>query len=399
MSRSAKQPRVVFVGHIARLSGGEIALVRLLSALKKDVEPHVILGEPGPLVERLERMGVPVEVIPLAGHVRDVRRHGVSRAELNARVIAQTSGYIWRLRRRLRELKPDIVHTNTLKAALYGGIAGRLAGIPVVWHIRDRIASDYLPLGPRVLIRTVGSIVPSSLIANSCSTLATVPLRLSVLRPYRAAVPDCVEPPTVRALCPKEVMTVGMVGRLAPWKGQHVFLRAFASVFRDQEAQARVIGSAMFGDDNYAAELPRLAERLGIDSQVDFRGFREDVWRELRELDVLVHASVVPEPFGQVVLEGMGVGLPVVATAAGGPAELIRDSIDGLLVPPGDIAALAKALRRLRDDPELGERLGAAALERSREFTPQHAAEGVLDVYRQVLGLDTRDANYQSRSV
>lgn len=389
----------MFVGHIARLSGGEIALVRLLSALKKDIEPHVILGEPGPLVEHLERMGVPVEVIPLAGDVRDVRRHGVSRAELNVRVIAQTFDYIWRLRQRLRELKPDIVHTNTLKAALYGGIAGRLAGIPVVWHIRDRIASDYLPLGPRVLIRTVGSIVPSSLIANSCSTLATIPLRLSVQRPYRAAVPDCVEPPTVRALFPKEVMTVGMVGRLAPWKGQHIFLRAFASVFRDQEAHARVIGSAMFGDDNYAVELPRLAERLGIDSQVDFRGFREDVWHELRELDVLVHASVVPEPFGQVVLEGMGVGLPVVATAAGGPAELIRHSIDGLLVPPGDIAALAKALRRLRDDPELGERLGAAALERSREFTPQHAAEGVLDVYRQVLGLDTRDANYQLRSV
>ncbi len=96
-----------------------------------------------------------------------------------------------------------------------------------------------------------------------------------------------------------------------------------------------------------------MARELGLADRVSFRGFAEDVHAELARLDVLVHASTVPEPLGQVVLEGMAAGLPVVAADAGGPAEIIDDGVDGLLYPPGDEAALAERLRRLADDREL----------------------------------------------
>jgi glycosyltransferase involved in cell wall biosynthesis len=179
--------------------------------------------------------------------------------------------------------------------------------------------------------------------------------------------------------------TIGIVGRLAPWKGQHVFLDAFAQAFRGTKVRGRIIGSALFGEDSYADSLRRQAERLGIAHQVEFRGFREDVWAELRALDVLVHSSVRPEPFGQVVLEGMAAGVPVIAAAAGGPTELITDGVDGLLTRPGDPTELAGAMRRLVDDPELRARLADAARERSREFTPERTAEQLLAVYRQVV--------------
>ena len=142
----------------------------------------------------------------------------------------------------------------------------------------------------------------------------------------------------------------------------------------------------MFGEEAYGRSLEARVERLGIQGQIEFRGFRDDVWSELDELDVLAHCSVSPEPFGQVVLEGMAAGLPVVATEGGGPSELITSGVDGILTPPGDVSALASALTRLVGEPALREELGEAGRLRSLAFTPERTAAGLLDVYRDVLG-------------
>ena len=164
-----------------------------------------------------------------------------------------------------------------------------------------------------------------------------------------------------------------------------MFLEAFAEAFRGTPVRGRVIGSALFGEDAYEQRLREQAERLGIASQIEFRGFREDVQVELGELDVLVHSSVIPEPFGQAVLEGMAAGIPVIATDAGGPAELITNGRDGILTQPGDAHELAEALRRLESDAALRDALGSEAMSRSMEFTPERTAARLLAVYREVL--------------
>jgi glycosyltransferase involved in cell wall biosynthesis len=381
-----RKPRVVFVDHVARLSGGEIALLRLLPALSPHVDAHVVLGEDGLLRERLEQLGIETEVLALDPRLRDVRRATIRPGEIDVRALMPLPGYTLRLARHVRALGADLLHTNTLKAALYGGVAGRLARVPVVWHVRDRIAPDYLPKSAVHLIRMAAHVLPTAIVANSRATLDTLPgvTRSGVL--YNPVVPDAVAPGLSRPTRGERPLTVGIVGRLAPWKGQDVFLEAFASAFRGEKVRAHIVGSAMFGEDAYARSLEQHAERLGIAGQVDFRGFREDVWDELAELDVLVHASVNPEPFGQVVLEGMAAGLPVVASTEGGPSELVANDVDGLLTPPGDVEALAEALRRLSDDPGLRQRLGVAAVQRSREFTPERTAQQLLDVYRGILG-------------
>jgi len=377
--------RVVYLDHCAQLSGAELALLTLLPSLV-DVDAHVILAEDGPLVSRLVRQGISVEVMGMADVARQVSRHRVRPGALPARSMASTAGYVLKLARRLRRLQPDLVHTNSLKAAVYGGVAARLAGIPVVWHVHDRIADDYLPGAAVHLMRAMSAHIPDRIVASSEATLATLGRAADngvvVANPVRAGSPATARPRAGR----DEPLRVGMIGRLAPWKGQTVFLDAFARVFRGGQEQAVIVGGALFGEDDYGDGLQRQAAALGLTERVEFRGFRDDVTAELATMDIAVHASIVPEPFGQVIVEAMAAGVPVIASDAGGPAEIITPGVDGLLSPPGDVGALATSLRRLADDPGLRERLRVAGHRRARDFAPDQVAGAMMGVYQDLVG-------------
>jgi glycosyltransferase involved in cell wall biosynthesis len=373
--------RVVVLDHCARLSGGELALLDLLPALQETAEFHVILGEDGPIASRLARLGVSVEVLTMPETARGLPRDQVRPGRLPLRSALSSARHTFRLAQRLWRLQPDLVHANSLKACLYGGAASRLAGIPVIWHMRDRIAEDYLPAPAVRLIRTLARRLPTAVLANSSATLATLPGVSGTIAP----TPVAINGTTVQQRGHSGPLRIGMLGRLASWKGQHVFLEAFARAFPKGTQQAVIIGSSLFvQDDAYGVDLGRLAAQLGIADRVTFCGFREDVAAELSQLDILVHASVVPEPFGRVVVEGMAAGLPVIATSQGGPAEIIENEVNGLLVPPNDIAALARALRQLAAQPELRRTLGAAARHRARDFTPDAIAATVISTYLRV---------------
>jgi len=375
--------RVVYLGHSAALSGAELGLVELIGALH-DVEAHVLLAEDGPLVERLRARGAAVDVLALGEQTRRLRRASVrpGAPALGPAALA-TVAYAWRLGRRLRSLRPDLVHANTLKAFVYGAIAARLARTPLVWHVHDRIADDYLTPAAVRFLRAAAPRAACGVIANSDATLATLARpRLPAAVVHEPVAASAVAEPTPSRDRP---FTAAMVGRLAPWKGQDVFLRAFARAFPDGPERAIIVGSALFGEHAYAASLERLVGRLGLAGRVELRGFRDDVAAELAAADALVHASVIAEPFGRVVIEGMAAGLPVVAAGAGGPAEVIADGVDGLLYPPGDADALAAAIARLAGDPALRGRLAAAGRLRARSFSPEAAAAQTSLFYRRVL--------------
>jgi glycosyltransferase involved in cell wall biosynthesis len=364
----------------------------MLPALAEHVDVHVILGEDGPLVEQLRQSGIEVEVLALSAAARDTRKDTVTPTGVPLMAARSTAGYVLRLHRRLRDLHPDVVHTNSLKSALYGGLAGRAAGVAVLWHVRDRIAPDYLPSSAVRLVRMAATVLPSAVVTPSELTMATLPSRRPAIR---AVVPDSVDPPADAGTRSPDAhpFRVGIVGRLAEWKGQHVTVESFAQAFPDGDAELWLIGEAMFGEVAYADRLRRQVASLGLGDRVELRGFRADVWAELAQLDVLVHASTSPEPFGQVVIEGMAAGLPVIAAAPGGPAEIMIDGVDGLLTPSGSVDALAAALRRLAGDPELRDRLGRSARTAAGRYTPARTAQGLLDVYGQMAGQDRRGRN------
>ena len=380
--RRDERPRVVYLDHIARLSGGEIALLRMLPHLR-GVNAHVILGEDGPLATRLQEAGISVEVIPIAAATRDLRKDTVRLGGASPLAALQTLSYVARLAWRLRRLRPDLVHTNSLKSGVYGALAARAAGVPLVWHLRDRIAEDYIPRPAVLLVRALIRHLASAVVANSTATLET--LTSADRGSINAVIADSVELSAVAPTRDEPGTTFGMLGRIAPWKGQDLFLRAFAATFPSGPERAVLVGAPLFGEDPFERELHELAAGLGIAERVDFRGFREDIWAELARFDVLVHASVIPEPFGQVVLEGMAAGLAVIASDEGGPAEVIDDGRTGRLFASRDASALGTAMLELSQSPGERERLGESARRALEEYGPDVLAGQLEELYGRVL--------------
>jgi glycosyltransferase involved in cell wall biosynthesis len=365
------------------LSGAEIGLLRFVQATHGVVSSHVVLAEDGDLVGALRDAGARVDVLALEEGARSLRRSELALGRRQLAAGGALGRYILALRALLRDVRPDLVHTVSLKAGVYGSTAARLGGVPVVWHLHDHLTAGYLPARAIAPMRALAGWWPSGLLVPSRSVLATVGRRRSGLLtdvlPFPVPLPEAAVEPR------EEVAVVGMLGRITPWKGQDVFLEAFAQAFPAGDVHARIIGNALFGETDYEQELHAQAARLGIADRVEFTGFRTDVDAELRRLDVLVHASVLPDPLPGVVLEGMGMGLPVVAADAGGNPEHVVDGVNGLLHVPGDVADLARALRRAAGPITDRAALGRAARESAHRYAPETVVEQILEFYAAVL--------------
>lgn len=392
-SSAAPVPRVLYLDHTAKLGGGEIALLHLVQHLDRGrFEPVVVLGADGPLRVRLEEAGVETHVLPLAEGVTETRKDSLSVATLlRLRGVAEAGRYVWTLRRFMRGQGIRLVHTNSLKSDILGGAAARLAGVPLLWHVRDRIDSDYLPGPVARAFRWLCRWLPAQVVANSYSTLETLTEKKD--DPRMCVVHDGVligdqtggpaDTPRPAPTAP----TVGLVGRIARWKGQHVFLRAAALVSaRRPDVRFQIIGAPLFAEQDYEREIRALACELGLDGCVEFLGFRDDVGRLVGALDVLAHASITAEPFGLVIAEGMAAGRPVVATDGGGAREIVAEGETGFLVPMGDWGAMADALLRLLGDPAEARRMGERGRARVREqFSIGRTARSMEAVYARML--------------
>ena len=155
-----------------------------------------------------------------------------------------------------------------------------------------------------------------------------------------------------------------------------------------------IIGAALFGEDQYEQEVRRLVSQLEIEDVVEFAGFRADVKQAISELDLVVHASTKGEPFGQVIIEGMAAGKPVVATNGGGVPEIVEDGNTGILVPMGDAAAMASAICRILADPVLARAMGMRGRKRVTEhFSVTQTARRVEAVYGEMMEQHSRSQN------
>jgi glycosyltransferase involved in cell wall biosynthesis len=377
---------VLFFGHTAKLGGGEIALLNLVAQLDRTAfHPMVLLAADGPLVEKLRTSGVETHVLPLSAAVVEARKDGLGASSLlRLGAMWHVLTYVARLVAFFRSRPVDLVHTNSLKADILGGIAARLAGVPVLWHVRDRIDADYLPARAVRVFRWLCRWLPTYLVANSQATLDTLALNRSNATVVHDGFPGHSVP---SALTDSATPLIGLVGRITAWKGQHIFLEAAAIVRRTfPQARFQIIGSAMFGEDAYEARLRAMVRDFALEDCVEFTGFRADVQDLIGRLIILVHASTTGEPFGQVVIEGMAAGKPIVATKGGGVPEIVVDGETGLLVPMGQAAPMADALMRLLADPAMAQSMGRAGRQRvSDQFTIQHTARKVEAIYGKLL--------------
>jgi hypothetical protein len=167
---------VLFFDHTAKMGGGEIALLHLLEGLHRErYIPVVVLGADGPLHQKLVDAGIETHVLPLGEDVAHTRKDSLGRKSLlRFGVVWSTACYTWKLARFMRKRAPHLIHTNSLKADIIGGVAARLARIPVIWHVRDRIHEDYLPRVVVRVFRRLCRLIPSLVIVNSEATLKTL---------------------------------------------------------------------------------------------------------------------------------------------------------------------------------------------------------------------------------
>jgi len=146
------------------------------------------------------------------------------------------------------------------------------------------------------------------------------------------------------------------------------------------------VGAAEANSQSYSQELLRLVQASGLEKVVTFTGFRQDVSRLLTGMDIMVHASTAPEPFGRVIIEGMAAGVPVIGTNAGAVPEIIQDGVNGLLVAPDDIDAMASAITYALDHPQEREAWRREARRTvAQEFTAARYVRGVEKVYEEIL--------------
>ncbi|MCC7194547.1 MAG: glycosyltransferase [Gemmatimonadaceae bacterium] len=372
-------PRVLFVDHAGVLGGAELSLLDVIAAFGGSA--GVVLLQDGPFRALLESRGVSVEVEPLKA-LGGVRKGSVlpsPAALLDA----------WRLAARLawRARGFDVLYANSQKAFIVAAIAASRARIPLVWHLRDILAPPHFSRSTIRAAVWLANRKAAVVIANSRATARAFvgaggrPALVRVVYNGIDAAPfDAVAPSTAAALraelAPPGAFTVVHVGRFHHWKGQHVLVEAVA---REPRAVAWLAGAPLFGEESYAEELKRTAERLGVAGRVRFLGFRDDIPALMRAADAVVHSSVYPEPFGRVVVEGMLAGRPVIAADAGGVSEIVAGEETGILVPPGDAAALAAAISRLIDDPASGAAMAVRARAYARNnFTVEAMQRGVL---------------------
>jgi glycosyltransferase involved in cell wall biosynthesis len=337
-----------------------------------------VLPERGELAARLEAAGVEVEIEPLAV----LRRRLLTPSGLLT-LAASTRRERSALATAARGAA--LVHSNT-SVILGGQAAAGSAGIPHVMHVREiyagaasGLAARAWPLWRRRLMQANARICVSASVARQFDDAVVV--HDGVPRP--GGVPSRGVPKvTPSAGQTGDRFSVAVLGRIADWKGQDVLVRALAEPELAEIGAVGVIaGDAYPGE--VAPDIAALAAQLGVADRVRLLGFVADPREVLASVDAVAVPSTRPDPLPNSALEALAAGVPVVAAAHGGLPEIVRDGTTGLLVTPGDHVALARALRRLADDPHARTRMGEAAVADARaRFGIERMLDQVEAVYR-----------------
>jgi len=374
--------RVMFLGASGQIGGAEQVLLDCIRAGDgwANAEMSVVALGGGPLVTAAEALGVRTRVVEppgALGRVGDAFAGAAAVIPMLFGTAASLPGFLRHFSRTVASLVPEVIHSHGIKTHVLGALLARRA--PVVWHLHDYVGGR--PVSSRLL----------RLLARRCSLVIAV--SESVARDARACLPaglpiivvhNAVDherySPDGPALAldalaglppaPADTVRIGLPATFGRWKGHDRFLEAIARLAHPR-VRAYIIGGPMYRTQSSQwsrAELEAMVQRLGLDGRVGFTGFVSDMPAAYRALDIVVHASTRPEPFGLVIAEAMACGRAVVATPAGGAAELFEPGVHAIAAEPDSPGSLTRALASLVDDAAARLALG----ERARAHAQQH---------------------------
>jgi glycosyltransferase involved in cell wall biosynthesis len=399
--------KVQYLSASGELGGAEVCLLDMMASLQRE-QPGWRLGliaaQRGPLIERARSMGVTTTVLPFPpalsrlGDSKPLTGH-TAHAVLGAKLAAGTyvaAAYSRELRRCIKAFAPDVLHSNSLKMNLLGAWAkGRR--LPFIWHLHDYVSSrPFMSKALRFCRSRCSAILANSNSVRDDARSSLVGSEIHTL--YNAIDINEFSPEgpvaDLDALCnlqpsSEPIIRVGLLATMAWWKGHKDFIQALALLGRRSSIRGYVIGGPLYhteGSQMEIEELRRLSRQLDADRYIGFTGFLERPSCAIRALDIVVHASTRPEPFGRVIVEAMSCAKPVITTAVGGAGELISAGNNALDFRMGDCTHLAERIRELADDSQLRSRLGTAGRKTVMDnFDRRRLGNQLASFYQQVL--------------
>jgi glycosyltransferase involved in cell wall biosynthesis len=352
------------------IGGGQVSLLGLLDKLDKDkFRPIVVCPSDGSLSKKLRNSNINTHIIKM----QSLRR-------LN---FFNFYGSVSRLREPLINEQIDLVHANGSRAAVYAGIAARREKIPLVWHVRiaDRdILLDRFLAGLSTQIIAISEAVAKrfSWMHDIESKVKTVynGIDLEKFNPSLSGI-------NIKSEFKLSLTTplIGTVGRLDWYKGHKYLLKA-ARIVVDNVPECQFL---IVGEGEKRKELEGLSDKLNLNNNVIFTGYREDIPEILASLDLFVLPSV-SEGLGRSIIEAMAMGKAVVATNAGGIPEVVKDGQTGILVPAKNEHKIAEAILELIRDKDRMTKMGLFGRELLKvKFDIKINVEEIQNIYLQIL--------------
>jgi glycosyltransferase involved in cell wall biosynthesis len=351
-------------------------LVRSLDRTR--ITPIVIFYQNNRYARTLAALGVEVEIIPPPTPASG-KHPSLPRRLLNA------ARHVDQRHRLIRRHKIDLVHLNNAPAV--GAIdwlpAARLAGIPCITHARGVVSPGAGSSIERQLRNYYTRVIANDGIPAIRIAQIYDGVDLDAFRRAAARRPE-----TVRAELgiPQDAIFAVMVGHLRPWKGQLEVLHAIAALDPARRARFRlaIVGATPRTEASYAQAVRDAVRTLGLADSVKILGERADVPDLMRASDIVIHASTEAEPFGLVVVQGMAMGRLVIASALGGPAEILTPD-SGVTFDPRLPSALPLLLARAIDDPTWRQTLATNAVHRADAFSLARNVAAIQQLYAEVL--------------
>ncbi len=408
-ARNPTSLKILFLSPTGKLGGAEASLLHIMAGIR-EIEPSWTLclaaADDGPLLDRVRSLGVETMLVPFPPAVaccgdagaggpagKQIGRIALMRSLLAAGVSSRA--YVKRLRRVIQATRPDVVHASGFKMHLFG-VWSQPRRTPLIWHIHDYVGPR--PIMRRLLRRYAKrpalALASSKSLMDEANSFCDGQVKIRAVG-YGIDL-DCFSPlgdkadlDALSGLPPAsaETVRVGLIATLARWKGHAVFLRALSLLPAGLPIRAYIVGDALYktkGSQFRLDELRQMAVQMGVSHMVGFTGFLDEQASAMRALDVVVHASTEPEPFGLVIVEGMACGRAVIASHSGGATEIVEPGKNALSHPPGDASALAERIRELAMNPGLRAELGKAGrVSAVKYFGRARMATDLIAIYKQ----------------
>lgn len=372
--------KVMYLSRFSEIGGAERSLHLLLKGLNRQrFHPFVVLPAPGPFADLLSKDGIETQFLPLQ--------------KLKAKYPWRYLETVYRLFKVIRENNINIIHCNMELCNQYGLLAARISNIPIICHTRN------YPLGRRAFKRmflnyadiliaiseTVASGYEAYLRNNKRVAIIYNGIDLAKFSPSLNSRKRWRE----RLRIPGDAFVIGLLGRIVPQKGQHIFIKAMNRIVKVRPNVYGLIvgGTEIDNTEWYKEELETLIQEFRLTENVRLNGFIQDILSLYSSIDLLV-VPCLEDACGRTALEAMAMQKPIVASAVGSASEIVEDGKTALLVPPGDPEALADTILSLIDDNKLAIELGKNGRKRVEKlFDIREHVRQIEELYLKILGI------------